>query len=295
MIERTAVIFDIRRFALDDGPGIRTTVFFKGCPLACVWCHNPESIQPAAEIGFQSRSCVGCGTCAVVCPENCIALGRVDRAACTVCRRCVEACPADALRAIGEVYSADVLVELLIRDRMFYQTSSGGVTFSGGEPTLHMQFLSGILEVLKQCGVHTAIQTCGLFDLAAFKRLLLPHLDLIHFDIKLIDQREHKKYTGAGNAVILSNFRALTAIAKDRILPRIPLIPGITMRRDNLAGIAALLKDLGYAVCEVLPYNPDSARKRRTLGIPVAPEVVEKMPDSATCQALQQEFLRYLQ
>jgi pyruvate formate lyase activating enzyme len=158
-----------------------------------------------------------------------------------------------------------------------------------------MQYLSGILEALKQCGIHTAIQTCGLFDPAAFNQLLLPYLDLIHFDIKLIDQREHEKHTGVGNAVILSNFRALTAIAKDRILPRIPLIPGITMRRDNLAGIAALLKGLGYAVCELLPYNPDGARKRRTLGIPVAPEVMETMPDGATCQALQQEFLRYVQ
>lgn len=293
-----AVVFDIRRFALDDGPGIRTTVFFKGCPLACVWCHNPESIRPAAEIGFQAPSCIGCGACAVVCPEDCIALDReerVDRAACTVCGLCVEACPAAALRVIGAVYPVEELVELLLRDRVFYETSGGGVTFSGGEPTLHMHYLSGILEALKQCGIHTAIQTCGLFDLAAFKRLLLPYLDLIHFDIKLIDPREHEKYTGAGNAAILSNFRALTAIAKDRILPRIPLIPGITMRRENLSGIAALLKGLGYAVCELLPYNPDGARKRRTLGIPVSPEVVETMPESATCLALHQEFLQYIQ
>lgn len=266
----------IRRFALDDGPGIRTTVFFKGCPLACIWCHNPECMRPSNEIAFHPDLCIECGHCAAACKAGAIRLDspeRVVREACTVCGDCVEACPATALTLVGTAYPVDTLLRLLLRDRLFFEASRGGVTLSGGEPTLHMDYLAGLLCRLKESGIHTAVQTCGLFDLAAFVGRLLPHIDLLFFDIKLLDSAEHRKYTGAPNTVILENFRRLTLLARERLVPRVPLIPGITATARNLRGIAAWLDALGYQDCDVLAYNPGCIARRQALGMAISPEL----------------------
>lgn len=261
------LIFDIRRFALDDGPGIRTTVFFKGCPLACIWCHNPESIRPDAEISFRRESCLGCTSCASVCEAVTQGAAQpIERQRCTACGDCVEACPARALELKGRYYPPAELAGLLLRDRFLFEASGGGVTFSGGEPTLHRRYLAQVAAELRQHHVPMAIQTCGMFDFESFRDELLPFLDWVFFDLKLADPELHVFYTGQGNERILGNFRRLAAEARSRLVPRVPLVSGITATKDNLARLAELLKETGYDACDTLPYHPGGLAKRRQLG-----------------------------
>ncbi|HET6420012.1 MAG TPA: glycyl-radical enzyme activating protein [Geobacteraceae bacterium] len=268
------LIFDIRRFALDDGPGIRTTVFFKGCPLTCAWCHNPESLKAEAEIAFYPRLCIRCGDCAAACPAGAIKAEpvRIDRDRCDACGRCAEVCPATALKMVGRYYSPDKLLELLLRDRTLFESSGGGVTFSGGEPTLHMDYLGEILGMLKSQDIHTAVQTCGMFAMDRFREKVLPHLDIIFYDLKFVDAKDHLAFTGNDNGIILENFAALIGETREKIRPRTPLIPGATATRDNLSGIARFLKNLGCNGCEALPFNPAGLAKRAPLpeGFPPA-------------------------
>ncbi|NOZ69311.1 MAG: glycyl-radical enzyme activating protein [Deferribacteres bacterium] len=163
--QKQPLIFNIRRFALDDGPGIRTTVFLKGCPLSCIWCHNPESMDPAAEVAFYPDRCILCGDCRRVCSEGAVSMHdmqRINREQCTACGRCADICPAGAVELIGGYYLAGELVEILLRDRVFYETSNGGVTFSGGEPALYTRYLQPVMEELKKNNIHIAIQTSGI-------------------------------------------------------------------------------------------------------------------------------------
>ena len=277
--EEEPLIANIHRFALDDGPGIRTTVFFKGCPLSCAWCHNPESMNPSPEIAFHGSLCIGCGECASVCPSEAISMNspeRVVRSLCTACGVCVEACPAAALRMVGERYSVAELAETLLRDRLFYETSGGGVTFSGGEPTLFMNYLSRTAKELKKEGIHTAIQTSGYFDLHEFAEKALPHVDLIFFDLKIFDPEKHREWTGKGNGKILDNFIYLIRTHGERVVPRIPLIPGATATKENLQRIGRFLGEAGMKRCEVLPYNSGGAAKRILIG----KETTEQLRDA---------------
>lgn len=273
------LIFDIRRFALDDGPGIRTTVFLKGCPLACAWCHNPESMKAEAEIAFYQRLCIHCGDCSSACPAGAITDGstRIDRNRCTACGRCAAACPATALKIVGRHYAADELADLLLRDRILYETSAGGVTFSGGEPTLHMDYLGTVLKKLKARGIHTAIQTCGMFAIDGFREMILPYLNLVYYDLKFIDAHDHLAFTGKDNEVILENFALLTREIPEKVKPRMPLIPEITATRGNLEEIAHFLKKLGCSGCDALPYNPAGLAKRATLGDGSPPRISSSM------------------
>jgi len=260
----------IHRFALDDGPGIRTAVFFKGCPLACVWCHNPECIRPQREIGFSRELCIGCGRCATVCAEGAISLDsetRINRSACTVCGDCVETCPSTAVRNIGVRYTPEELTTLILRDREFHRASGGGVTFSGGEPSLYADYLEQVLRAMVAEHVHTAIQTCGLFNLDSFTTQLLPYLDLVYWDIKLFDPAAHARYTGTGNETILNNFRAVARLAGGKLQPRVPLVAGITDTRENLEAIGRVVSAAGYSGFLTLPYNPGGAAKRQVLGL----------------------------
>jgi pyruvate formate lyase activating enzyme len=288
--DRCPLIFDIRHFSMEDGPGIRTTVFFKGCPLSCVWCQNLESQKSEAEIAFYADLCIGCGDCKSVCPENAVDLDdvqRIDRDACTACGCCAEACPTMALKLVGKYYSQQALVEILMRDRNFYLTSGGGITFSGGEPTVHIDYLSQVLKALKLRQVHVTLQTAGVFDIGAFRKQVLPWVDLIQFDIKLIDPKKHFLWTGADNASILGNFADLFKEVPDKILPRIPMIPGITATPENIQGIASFLKLQGCTRCDFLPYNPTGKTKWVALGGEVHPDLPKK-PLSFT----QMELLR---
>ena len=259
---KTPLIFEIKGNSLDDGPGVRTVVFFKGCPLACVWCHNPEGKNPGREVAFDSKACIGCNTCMDVCMEN--ALSRenpyfVDRKTCTLCFLCVDACPSGALSRVGNEMAVSEIIRTILPDKLFFDNSGGGVTLSGGEPSLFMDYTSELLKQLKDAGIHTLLETCGLFPFEAFKQKLLPYLDAVFFDLKILDKEEHLRYCGVPNERIMSNFKLLPDEADHHrlmLLPRIPLIPGITDREANIRAIADFLKNLGVHRAAILSYNP---------------------------------------
>lgn len=271
-MHRLPLILEVKGNSLDDGPGIRTVVFFKGCPLACVWCHNPESRRTGPEISFDPKACVGCGTCLEACPEG--ALDRsshsfVDRGRCTLCFDCVRECPSGALERVGREMSVSEAVAVAEKDIPFFLTSGGGVTLSGGEPTMFMEYCSELLVRLKGLGVHTIIETCGFFDLAAFDGLVYPHVDAIYYDLKIADEAAHRKYCGAANGEILENFRALNERSLEggvELLPRIPLIPEITATVENLSLLAAFLRECGAEKVALLEYNPLWLEKSAKVG-----------------------------
>ncbi len=256
------LILEIRGNSLDDGPGIRTVVFFKGCPLSCAWCHNPESKRVQEEISFDAGECVGCDTCIRTCPEKALSRkndGFVDRKKCTLCFKCVEVCPSGALARVGRRMSVAEVVNSVAKDLPFFKNSGGGVTLSGGEPSFFMDFSSRLLADLKKKKIHTLIETCGFFQWEEFKRMLLPHLDAVYFDLKLIDDADHRRYCGVSNAGILANFEKLSSLpaaGKVTVLPRTPLVPGITDTDENIAGIARYLEKHGIKKAALLSYNP---------------------------------------
>jgi pyruvate formate lyase activating enzyme len=231
-----SLVFRIRRFSLDDGPGIRTTVFFKGCPLNCQWCHNPEGLAPHAESSFRPELCIDCGDCSK--------------------GACVEKCPTGARKICGTEYSIDALVECLLKDQPFYAHSGGGVTLSGGEPTQDMEFVGGVAKRLKAHGIHVALQTCGFFDWDAFRSMLLPHLDLVFCDLKIMDRAAHRRFTGADNQLIMQNLARMSNLDHPRLIVRTPLVPGITDSESNLDSIRQFLSHIGHTEHRLLPFNP---------------------------------------
>jgi len=267
------LILELKGNSLDDGPGIRTVVFFKGCPLDCVWCHNPESKKTATEISFESKVCVGCNTCIDTCTQN--ALSRenplfIDRSLCSLCFDCVDNCPAGALEQIGKKMSISEIVAQVMKDKPFFDTSKGGVTFSGGEPTLNMAYLGEAAKALKEQGVHVLVETCGQFNYDSFIELVYPHVDLIYFDIKIMDSHGHKKYCGMPNKRILENFKKLHKRYLDggvAVLPRTPLIPDITDTKENLLAIVSLYKEEGVKKTQLMPYHPLWQEKNLKIGI----------------------------
>jgi pyruvate formate lyase activating enzyme len=267
------LIVDIKENSLDDGPGIRSVVFFKGCPLSCVWCHNPECIGKDVELSYDASTCVQSGECVKACKEDALSLAKtlvVDTGRCTACFDCVSACPSGALSKMGESMSVQELVARLCKDKPFFDNSGGGVTLSGGEPTYFMDYLCELLQALKRQGIHTLLQTCGAFSFPTFERLVYPHLDLIYYDLKLADPQAHKQYCGAANETILDNFIRLHAMALDggvEVLPRIPLIAGITDTVTNLGTIATLLREHGVEKVQLMPYNPLWREKVDKLGM----------------------------
>jgi pyruvate formate lyase activating enzyme len=264
-----ALIVNIRRNALDDGPGIRSLVFFKGCPLRCVWCHNPETKSPAPELMFRPPVCIGCGDCAGVCEPGAIVLERqerIDRGACDLCMECVKVCPSGALSMAGRYYGLDELERELMRDEPFYRHSGGGVTWSGGEPTVQLEFLSEISARLRRQGIHQNMETCGLYRRERFEEDVLPNLDLVFFDLKFVDPALHEKYTGRTSETILANLASLLARPAVPVAVRIPLVPGVTATDENLSALAAHLRRLGVSRVELLEYNPLWHDKAVSLG-----------------------------
>jgi pyruvate formate lyase activating enzyme len=243
------LVFRIRRFSLDDGPGIRTVAFFKGCPLECAWCHNPEGKAPEAQLLIQDSRCIQCGECERVCP-------REASQPCSVCGRCFEACPPGARSLCGVHHPVQELVQILLKDRMFFGSSNGGVTFSGGEPTLHMEYVADVAKCLQESGVHVALETCGHFSWEAFRTRLLPFVDLVLYDLKLLNSAEHLQYTGVGNEIILENLLRLRREKGLRITMRTPLIPGITDTPANLSNLRHFLHQAGLNDHRLLPFNP---------------------------------------
>ena len=265
------LIVDIKRNSLEDGPGIRSVVFFKGCPMRCIFCHNPETQDPEAEIAFSAKDCIGCGRCEKVCPQAAIDLNfpsRIHRESCLRCGRCALACPGNGLRLIGCYYPVEELTEILARDIAFYRHSRGGVTISGGECTLYPDYLECLLSNLKGRGIHTALETSGYFDYDSFGAKILPYLDLVYYDIKLADPDLHKMYLGKSNGRILDNLRRIIQERGVEVQTRIPLIPDITATRENLLAIVELLYDIGSESVSLLPYNPMGVEMAVNIGSP---------------------------
>ena len=247
----TANYLHLQRLSTEDGPGIRTTVFFKGCSLHCAWCHNPESISTKPHIQWLSHLCIGCKTCVLSCPGGCITMKNNDRhiniERCILCGRCVEACPTNALEMLGKQITLEDLSKELLKDSAFFEQSDGGVTFSGGEPALQPEFVAALAKILKERGIHTALDTCGLVPKANLE-MILPFIDLVLYDIKLIDADLHQEFTGARNEKILENLLWLAEAMKEKqydfsLWIRTPLIPGTTAEKENLQAVAAFLNE----------------------------------------------------
>lgn len=271
-------ILRIQRMSTEDGPGIRSTVFFKGCPLNCIWCHNPESIDSRRQIHWEKVKCIGCRSCIVACPKDALTAGdsgiSIDRSLCDACGDCARACPSTAMDIYGASVEAHDLVREALKDKAYMQQSSGGVTLSGGEPTLQPRFAAKALALLREAGVHTALDTCGLCSWETLE-MMLPHVNLILYDLKEIDPEKHRKFTGASNRMILENAVRIALNIKDGGWPgelwmRTPLIPGLTATEENIMGIGSFIHDnLEEAVVrwELCAFNNFCTHKYEGLGI----------------------------
>lgn len=273
----TGLIFNVQRFSLHDGPGIRTTVFLKGCPLRCFWCHNPEGLHPWPEVQFFPGRCVGCGECEKVCPQGAqqvLADGRrfYDRARCTQCGACVEACVAESLRLAGKRVTLDEALGEVLADRAFYETSGGGVTLSGGEPFIQPAFTRALLTACKAEGLHTAIETSAFCPWEAMEAVL-PVTDLWMVDIKHLDGEKHRQATGVSNRQILENIRRLAETGQPLVL-RVPVVPGVNNTPAEIGAIAEFVQTLNLRRArsapplslELLPFHRLAGEKYRSLG-----------------------------
>jgi len=265
----TGSIFRVARFSVHDGPGIRTTVFLKGCPLRCAWCHSPESQASMPQLAWHRDGCLQCGTCAGACTAHAItetATGwTTDVRRCRACGACVTHCPAGAREVVGREVTSGDLLAAIERDTLFYEESGGGVTFSGGEPMMQPEFLEALLTGCRQRGIPTAVDTCGMVAPAVFDRLVaLP--DLFLFDVKVSDPARHREITGGSLETILGNLQTL-ARARRPVRVRVPLVPGLTDGDENIAGIGALLAGLTLHEVDLLPYHRAGLAKYDRLGL----------------------------
>jgi pyruvate formate lyase activating enzyme len=268
--EEKGLVFNIQRFSIHDGPGIRTTVFMKGCPLKCLWCSNPESQDTFPTLVVRDIHCKGCGACVKVCPEGAITLtteeGRkIDWGKCTQCLRCTDACIYGSLNRSGTYMEVKEVFDEVVKDEDFYKTSGGGITISGGEPLLQTEFLSHVLEMCKERKLHTALDTTGY---APWEKIetVLPLVDLLLWDIKHLDADEHKRATGVDNALILENLAEASRLKLSHIWLRIPLIAGFNDSERHIRRIADLGKKIGAEKISLLPYHDGGGSKAEQLG-----------------------------
>lgn len=260
------IIFNIQRFCVQDGPGIRTTVFLKGCPLRCAWCHNPESHRRRPEVLFDAEKCLRCGACAAVCHRHVLKNGAHEffREDCAACGRCAEVCYADALEMCGRAASVDEVLDVVVRDRAFYR-ENGGMTLSGGEPMSQPEFALALAEGTKARGLHVCMETCGECAPEAL-RAAAKFVDLFLYDVKLLDDAAHRQYTGVSNRRILENLTMLDRMGKPVVL-RCPILPGVNLNDAHFEGVAALAQRLS-CVQEIQfePYHPLGVQKSARLG-----------------------------
>lgn len=266
-----ARIFNIQRFSTEDGPGIRTTVFFKGCPLNCSWCHNPEGISKEFEIVWQESRCIGCDDCLLNCPNGAVKRTpsglETDRTKCDACGKCVDVCPTNARERIGRMISVDDLLGEVEKDRVFYETSGGGVTVSGGEPCMQAAFIEKFLKVCQHAKLQTALDTSGCCSSEVMEKMAA-HADMILYDLKLYDSQRHKRLTGVSNELIIKNLHLLAAAGKC-IWIRIPIIPGCTDDKENIEGIDRILHPLkSIERIDLLGYHKLAEDKYRRLNRP---------------------------
>jgi pyruvate formate lyase activating enzyme len=268
--ELTGMVFDIERYATEDGPGIRTVIFLKGCSLHCLWCANPESQEAQAQIMYYSNQCKGCGRCITLCPQNAIRESKefgliIDQRLCNVCGKCVEQCYYDARKKMGNELSVSQVMKEIEKDLLFYEKSGGGVTLSGGEPLEQIGFIEAILKECRTIGIHTALETCGFAPWESIEKVL-PLLDLIYYDIKHMDSKKHIKLTGVANEKILANLKKLDDKFKS-IIVRVPFIPDCNSDIKNMGEIFQFVKQLKNVLkIEILPYHRLGISKYHGLG-----------------------------
>jgi len=271
IVNMKATIFDIQKFNVHDGPGLRTLVFMKGCPLTCAWCSNPESQSIAPELLFYEEKCIRSNRCLEVCPTHAISQNEnrlvLDKSLCNLCGECVEACYAGAWKMSGRVVDEDYILKEIERDSSFYKSSGGGVTFSGGEPLLHADFIESVANRCQIEGIPVAVETCGYVPWKNLEKVL-GNVDLIMFDIKHMDPKIHKKLCGCSNLPILKNLRALSQRNNVEVIVRFPIIPGLNDTEDNVNSTARFVASLNGNIkkVEILPYHNYGENKYKRLG-----------------------------
>jgi pyruvate formate lyase activating enzyme len=293
MMEAKGIIFDLKKFAIHDGPGIRSTVFFKGCPLRCHWCHNPEGLSFNREVMVFNQRCLStCRVCLDICPQKALTKNKegivLKRGFCNACGLCADACPAEGLQMTGRKVTADQVIAELAKDEIFYQGSNGGVTFSGGEPLAQIDFLHELLLAAKTQGWHTAVDTCGHAPFADFAKIM-PLVDLFLYDLKIIDADKHRRLAGLSNDLILENLTKLSQGASSLAI-RIPLIPGSNDSRTDIKQLADFCVSLPRThPVHLLPYHRGGSGKRKRLD-QSNPLPVTRPPTAAKIQKIKEIF-----
>jgi len=263
------MIFDIKRYAIHDGPGIRTTLFLKGCPLGCPWCQNPEGKSPEPELIWRGRHCLGCEDCLKACPQGALSLAgnglAIDRTLCNVCGDCVSLCPSGALEMIGRRITVEEAMAEIEKDRVFYEESGGGATFSGGEPFLQPGFLADILRACRRSGIATAVDTSGYVRKDVLTGMV-DEIDLLLWDLKIMDDMKHRRLTGVSNSMILENLKAVAGVNKPTIV-RFSLVPGINDDEANVKALGEFVSSTGgLSRVDILPYHKAGLGKAERLG-----------------------------
>lgn len=284
-----ANIFEIKRFAVHDGNGIRTTVFFKGCPLKCLWCHNPEGIGFKRQLAFYENKCINCGECAAVCPVGAQKITAADhtynREECVLCGSCEGACLGNALKVYGKIMTVEELMPILLEDKSFYDNSGGGITLSGGECLCQPDFCAELLKNAKENGLNTAVDTCGFVPRAAIEKVM-PFTDMFLYDIKAIDENVHIKCTGQSNRRILENLKYIDAAGKKTEI-RYPYVPGYNSgEAENIAEFVSSLKNVTGV--RVLPYHNYAGSKYLSLGMKNT--LPDKLPDNEEIENIKRLF-----
>ena len=263
-------MFDIKRYAIHDGPGIRIVVFLKGCNLNCAWCHNPEGIAAGQERMYAPARCIGCGTCVSACPHDALSLTKdgivTDTSRCEMCGTCAAVCPTKAIEMSGTVHSGEKILFEIEKERIFFEQSGGGVTFSGGEPMLHTDFLVRLLDECRAQGIHTAVDTAGLVNTEILLKVA-ERTDLFLYDLKLMDSDRHREWTGVPNGKILENLRTLAEMGA-KVVVRIPLVGGVNDDEENISQSARFLSGLPgeKIMVNLLPYHKIAQTKYAKLG-----------------------------
>lgn len=277
----TAIIFNIQKFCVHDGPGIRTTVFFKGCPLKCMWCHNPESQNARKEMLYDKNKCTLCGKCISICPQGALVIEesiiKTDINKCNFCGKCCIYCVNGAREIAGKEYTVDEVVNAVLKDKIFYEESNGGVTLSGGEPLINIDFVEELLMKLKSNNIHTAVDTCGAVNFDILERAS-KYTDLFLYDLKAMDDEKHIKYTGVSNKIIIENLKRLSKI-HNNINIRMPIIEGVNADFDHIGEVLRLIDGLGIVNVNLLPYHDISQHKYFKLGRTYNSEIMAKPSD----------------
>jgi len=287
-------IFNIQHYSIHDGPGIRTTVFFKGCPLNCWWCHNPESMEIKNQIVYRDHKCIGCGDCIDLCPAKALSFGEKgvirNNELCTLCGRCGEKCPTNAIEMVGKDSTVLEIMKEIEKDKVFYDESGGGVTFSGGEPLFQPDLLIPLLEACKSKGIHTALDTSGYARWEVLEAVA-DKVDLFLYDLKHLENEAHEKHTGVPNTVILENLKKLARIHHN-IWVRVPVIPGINDDEDYMEKLGEFINSLKIKKVFLLPYHDIAGGKYERLGKTYLLNDV-KPPSGERMNELQEKLIPY--